>query len=106
MLARRALEMALLAVLTLPAQVESVAAHDCKCRSGGVNYPQGALVCVRGKLARCEMFLNNSSWKVVADACPQSRRFLPSSQHGAQSAKVLQPLNPACRASDAEGAPS
>ncbi|MFO1090787.1 MAG: hypothetical protein U1E46_14545 [Hyphomicrobiales bacterium] len=47
-------------------------AHNCTCRAGGQNYPQGQVLCLRGKLARCEMFLNNSSWKIIADSCPVS----------------------------------
>ena len=45
----------------------------CKCRSAGQSYDLGAVVCIRGQLARCEMFLNNTSWKIIADSCPQTR---------------------------------
>lgn len=45
-------------------------AHDCQCRFFGQSYNQGETVCMRGKIARCAMYLNNSSWKVVAEACP------------------------------------
>jgi hypothetical protein len=33
-------------------------------------YSLGKLVCVRGKLSRCEMNQNVPSWKVVANICP------------------------------------
>jgi hypothetical protein len=45
-------------------------AHDCQCRFSGQTYQQGDTVCMRGKVAQCGMYLNNSSWNVVADACP------------------------------------
>lgn len=48
-------------------------AHDCQCRFDGQKYDQGATVCMRGKIAECGMVLNNSSWKIVAEACPQVR---------------------------------
>jgi hypothetical protein len=47
-------------------------AHDCHCRFSGQTYDQGETVCMRGKVALCDMYLNNSSWKVVADACPMA----------------------------------
>jgi hypothetical protein len=98
--------MALLAAAGLAALPTAVAAHNCTCRSGGVNYPQGALVCIRGKLARCEMFLNNSSWKVVAEACPETSLILPPRQHGWQSLLMTQSGHASCRANDAGGASS
>ena len=55
------------------AAASSAGAHDCKCRYAGQKYDQGATVCMRGKVARCGMYLNNSSWKIVAEACPQVR---------------------------------
>jgi hypothetical protein len=51
----------------------SAGAHDCQCRYAGQKYDQGATVCMRGKIAECGMFLNNSSWNVVAETCPQVR---------------------------------
>ena len=55
------------------AVASTAGAHDCLCRYSGQKYEQGDTVCMRGKIARCDMYLNNSSWKVVADACPQVR---------------------------------
>lgn len=46
------------------------AGPECKCRADGQQYSQGQILCLRGKLQRCEMALNNSSWKVIADICP------------------------------------
>ncbi len=48
----------------------AVAGPECKCRADGQQYSQGQILCIRGKLQRCEMALNNSSWKVIADICP------------------------------------
>ena len=52
------------------AVASTAGAHDCQCRFSGQSYAQGVTVCMRGKVARCDMYLNNSSWKVVADECP------------------------------------
>ena len=46
------------------------AGPECKCRADGQQYSQGQILCLFGKLQRCEMALNNSSWKVIADICP------------------------------------
>jgi hypothetical protein len=48
--------------------------HVCPCRyPGGIALP-GAVICleVDGKrsLARCEMVLNNSSWRFLGEPCP------------------------------------
>jgi hypothetical protein len=37
-------------------------------------YAQGQVVCIKGKLARCGMALNNSSWIFLASSCPEARR--------------------------------
>jgi hypothetical protein len=48
--------------------------HACPCRYPGGLAPPGAVVCldVDGKrsLARCEMVLNNSSWRTLDQPCP------------------------------------
>ena len=50
---------------------------ECKCSNRGEMLPMGALVCltVDGKtfLARCEMSLNNPTWRRVQDGCPSAR---------------------------------
>ena len=45
----------------------------CTCNANGQKYEQGQMLCIRGKLSRCTMNLNNPSWKVVADTCPEVR---------------------------------
>ena len=32
---------------------------DCYCRANNIQYEQGQVLCLNGKLARCEMNLNN-----------------------------------------------
>jgi hypothetical protein len=48
--------------------------HPCPCRYAGGVAPPGAVVCIEvdGKrsLARCEMVLNNSSWRFLDRPCP------------------------------------
>src|SRR5262245_29931592 len=53
------------------------AGAGCKCRSAGQSYDLGAVICMRGQLARCEMFLNNTSWKIIAESCPETRAPSP-----------------------------
>jgi len=45
---------------------------NCTCRFAGQNYKTGDIMCIRGKLSRCEFVLNNTSWKTVAETCPQA----------------------------------
>jgi hypothetical protein len=47
------------------------AGKNCTCRANGQSYHEGAILCIRGKLSRCEMNQNVTSWKVIADDCPQ-----------------------------------
>ena len=48
--------------------------HACPCRYPGGIAPPGAVICleVDGKrsLARCDMVLNNSSWRFLGESCP------------------------------------
>ena len=67
---------------SLLAATGEATAHQCACRANGHEYGQGEVACILGKLARCGMNLNNSSWKVIADMCPeaslrQPRKLLP-----------------------------
>ena len=57
--------------------IGTVGAHTgqpCPCRFPGGVAPPGAVICleVDGKrlLARCEMVLNNSSWRFLGESCP------------------------------------
>ncbi len=47
--------------------------RNCVCRANNKHYTQGQVVCLFGKLARCEMNLNNPSWKIILQSCPESR---------------------------------
>ena len=69
--------MVLVAFAAALAAASSAGAHDCQCRYSGQKYDQGATVCMRGKIAQCGMYLNNASWNVVAEACPQVRAPQP-----------------------------
>jgi len=46
----------------------------CSCRYQGEKYGLGTVVCLSTpsgqRLARCEMMLNNTSWKFLSDGCP------------------------------------
>jgi hypothetical protein len=46
--------------------------HSCTCKANGRNYEQGQHACIKGRLMQCSMQLNNSSWKIVAETCPQT----------------------------------
>ena len=54
------------------AMAEDAAHKNCQCRANDKKYEQGAVLCLRGKLARCEMALNNPSWKIIAQSCPET----------------------------------
>jgi hypothetical protein len=50
----------------------------CRCRFGGNDYRLGETVCMRThmgvQLARCDLFLNNTSWIPIGVPCAMSRR--------------------------------
>jgi len=54
------------------------AGQNCTCRAEGVEATLGQTVCLKTpaglRLARCEMVLNNTSWKFLDGACPQASR--------------------------------
>jgi len=56
-----------------PAQADP----NCKCRYFGHRYELGTVMCVMGKLSRCVMVINNTSWKPIANGCPQASLSLP-----------------------------
>ena len=70
----RLLAGALLAGLGLAAAAGAASAGpNCTCRAAdGQKFEQGHVMCIRGRLARCEMLLNNPTWKIIADSCPQA----------------------------------
>jgi hypothetical protein len=47
--------------------------HNCRCIYNGGHVAQGGIVCIKTskgyQRARCEMFLNNSSWKFLEKPC-------------------------------------
>lgn len=53
----------------------ALAGKNCECIANGKRVKEGEVVCLRvgsgdGYLARCEMVLNNTSWKKLQDGCP------------------------------------
>ncbi|MDP2619074.1 MAG: hypothetical protein Q8P46_02685 [Hyphomicrobiales bacterium] len=68
------------------------AAKTCTCRHKGQNFELGALVCLRSpqgpQLARCGVFLNNTSWQFTGQSCvvsmPQSRPMIRLATHNPQ----------------------
>lgn len=54
------------------------AGQNCTCRAEGVEATLGDTVCLKTsngpRLARCEMVLNNTSWKFLDGPCPQASR--------------------------------
>jgi hypothetical protein len=60
--------------------------YPCPCRYPGGVAPPGAVVCldVNGKrsLARCEMVLNNSSWRFLDKPCPIASPARPAKPIG------------------------
>ncbi len=68
---------ALATTLCLP--VAASAAPECQCRANGKTFAQGETACLAmpdgPRLARCEMVLNNSSWKVLDRPCVETARL-------------------------------
>jgi hypothetical protein len=69
--------------------------HNCTCRANGVIYSLGKLVCVRGKLSRCEMNQNVPSWKVVGNICPVAENMETPRLAANQSFQTLQNIKAA-----------
>jgi hypothetical protein len=68
----------IVASLSVLGSVVAAAGPNCSCRtSEGVKVEQGKTACLHlssgDQLARCEMVLNNTSWKKIQDGCPTSR---------------------------------
>lgn len=62
---------------------------NCRCRLYGEYYELGTTLCIRGNLRRCEMNLNNTSWKQIADFCPQANlQPLPQSAPHKELTKI------------------
>ncbi len=45
----------------------------CFCRANGQRYQVGTLTCVRKKIARCIMVLNNPNWSLSNTPCPPTK---------------------------------
>jgi hypothetical protein len=43
---------------------------NCTCRFRGQDFSIGESVCIRGSLATCSTFLNNTSWSFSKTPCP------------------------------------
>lgn len=75
-LAHRLVAAAALAAVVFVATVPPASAgKDCECIADGRRVKEGEVVCLRAGssdayLARCEMVLNNTSWKKLQDGCP------------------------------------
>lgn len=55
---------------------QGMAFADCQCLANGRRYHHGEVACLilpnGSQLARCDMVLNNSSWKKIRDGCPEA----------------------------------
>lgn len=45
---------------------------NCTCRFSGRDYHIGDTACIRGAIATCTTFLNNTSWTMSKSPCPTS----------------------------------
>lgn len=70
MVAASALTFAVMAVPS-PVLADGATKADpkCQCRYQGQRFNLGEYACIRSKLARCDMFLNNTSWTFLDDSC-------------------------------------
>ncbi len=85
----KALAYVLISGLFMLATPAAGADPNCRCRLFGEYYDLGTTMCIRGNLRRCEMNLNNTSWKQIADFCPQARlQPLPDTAPHQQLAKT------------------
>ena len=64
----------MLIVLVFAPQVFAQTKIPCTCRFQGVDFGLGEEICMKrpagSTLARCEMVLNNTSWKFTEAPCP------------------------------------
>ena len=59
---------------------------DCTCRYRGEDILLGQAVCMGGRLARCEMVLNNTSWSFTKEACPIASLAVPAASRARPTA--------------------
>lgn len=54
---------------------------NCTCRAEGRSFELGTTMCLKSpqgpRLARCEMALNNTSWRWLQEGCPVTGRVAP-----------------------------
>lgn len=79
----RMLESAVItALLLLPIGAAMAGERKCQCVANGTSYEEGQLVCLRlgaaPYTARCERFLNNTTWTKVRDGCDAMSMSEPS----------------------------
>lgn len=43
---------------------------NCTCRFLGKDFLIGESACIRGALATCSTYLNNTSWSITKEPCP------------------------------------
>jgi hypothetical protein len=91
----RVIALVLFTTLSLAAAAPSAAGPGCTCLANGKKFELEQVACIRGRLARCEMFLNNTSWNFIANSCPETR-LAPMVRLGI--AAPPKALPPACRA--------
>jgi hypothetical protein len=78
------------ATVILAGAAATPASADCTCRGrGGIEAFLGETVCLPtsngARLARCEMVLNNPSWRFLDEPCPQAMLDRLSNVQTAQS---------------------
>lgn len=70
------------AMILAMAPLTAAAGENCTCRYSGGEVAEGMTACIKTPngmaLARCERVLNNTSWKMLDQACP----FAESSPSG------------------------
>ena len=60
----------------------SFASADWKCVANGQRFTEGQFACLKlpggARLAQCAKVLNNSSWKILQEGCPESTLTVPA----------------------------
>ncbi len=72
------------------ALAEDAAHKNCVCRANDKKYEQGQILCLHGRLARCEMNLNNPSWKIIAQSCPETNLKFPATVLALRQSLIVQ----------------
>ena len=68
----------------------------CTCRFQGEDFVLGEEVCMDrstgSTMARCEMVLNNTSWKFIETPCPVTKLLPPEESYSTKTSKVSEVL--------------